>query len=237
MTAEGRQSRTSATKLKGIRACVFDAYGTLFDVNSAARAAQASLGGAWEPLAELWRSKQLQYTWLRGLGGRHADFWQVTGDALDFALATLQLEDAELRSRLMNLYLSLDAYPEVVETLHRLKMAGMKLAILSNGTPAMLAAASAHAGIDRFFDAVFSVEEVKVYKPHPAVYNLACERLNLSADEICFLSSNGWDAYSAKAFGFHVLWCNRSGQIAECIPETPDALIATLAELPGIVLN
>lgn len=237
MTTEGRQSRTQGTKLKGIRACVFDAYGTLFDVNSAARAAKTSLGDKWEPLAELWRSKQLQYTWLRGLGGRHADFWQVTGDALDFALSTFHIEDAELRFRLMKLYLTLEAYPEVCETLQRLKTAGIKLAILSNGTSAMLAAAAAHAGIDDLFDAILSVEEVKIYKPHPSVYNLACERLNLSADEICFLSSNGWDAYSAKAFGFRVLWCNRSGQMAERIPDTPDAQIARLTELPDIVLN
>ncbi len=128
-------------RLYGIEACVvFDAYGTLFDVNSAACAAQDSLGEKWQPLAELWRAKQLQYTWPRGLGGRHADFWQVTGEALDFALSTLQLEDPALRARLMNLYLVLSAYPEVPDTLKRLKAAGMKLAILSNGAPTMLAA-------------------------------------------------------------------------------------------------
>src|SRR5579863_9418233 len=188
-------------KLHGIQACVFDAYGTLFDVNSAARTAQDSLGEKWQPLAELWRAKQLQYTWLRGLGVRHADFWQVTGDALDFALASLQIEDAALRTRLMNLYLTPDAYPEVPSTLKRLKQSGMKLAILSNGTPGMLAAAVSNAGIADLFDAVFSVEEVKVYKPHPSVYRLACGRLEAAAERICFISSNGWDAYSAKAFG------------------------------------
>jgi 2-haloacid dehalogenase len=224
-------------RLYGIEACVFDAYGTLFDVNSAACAAQDSLGEKWQPLAELWRAKQLQYTWLRGLGGRHADFWQVTGEALDFALSTLQLEDPALRARLMNLYLVLSAYPEVPDTLKRLKAAGMKLAILSNGAPAMLAAAAANAGIADLVDAVLSVEEVKVYKPHAAVYRLACERLNVVAARICFLSSNGWDAYSAKAFGLRVLWCNRFGQVPERIPETPDAQIATLAELPDIVLG
>src|SRR5580700_9903088 len=156
-------------KLSHIEACVFDAYGTLFDVNSAAQGAQDSLGEKWQPLAELWRSKQLQYTWLRGLSGRHADFWQVTGDALDLALATLHIADPALRVRLMNLYLTLDAYPEVPEALKRLKAAGMKLAILSNGTPAMLASASASAGISEVFDAILSVEEVKVYKPHPSV--------------------------------------------------------------------
>lgn len=228
---------TMATKLHGIEACVFDAYGTLFDVNSAARTAQDQLGEKWQPLSELWRAKQLQYTWLRGLGGRHADFWQVTGDALDFAMATLRVDDPALRARLMNLYLALSAYPEVPSTLKRLKAEGMKLAILSNGTPVMLAAAAANAGIADLFDAILSVEEVKVYKPHPSVYGLVCERLNVKAARVCFLSSNGWDAYSGKAFGFRVLWCNRFGQAPERIPETPDAQIATLAELPDIVLG
>ncbi len=223
-------------EFRGIEACVFDAYGTLFDVNSAARSAQDSLAEKWQPLAELWRSKQLQYTWLRGLAGHHADFWQVTGEALDFAMSTMRLEDPELRDRLMNSYLVLDAYPEVADTLKRLRAAGMRLAILSNGTPTMLAAAAGNAGIIEMFDALLSVEEVKVYKPHPSVYKLACERLNVAAERACFLSSNGWDAYSAKAFGFRVLWCNRFGQPPERIPDAPDGQITTLAELPDIVL-
>jgi 2-haloacid dehalogenase len=226
-----------APKLHGIEACVFDAYGTLFDVSSAARSAQDALGEKWQPLAELWRAKQLQYTWLRSLAGHHADFWQVTGDALDFTLSTLQLDDPELRTRLMNLYLALSAYPEVPATLQRLKRAGMKLAILSNGSPAMLAAAAGHAGIADLLDAILSVEEVQVYKPHPSVYALVSERLNVVAERVVFVSSNGWDAYSAKAFGFRTLWCNRFGQAPERIPETPDAQIATLAELPDIILD
>jgi 2-haloacid dehalogenase len=137
----------------------------------------------------------------------------------------------------MNLYLVLSAYPEVPDTLKRLKAAGIKLAILSNGSPAMLAAAAANAGIADLLDAMLSVEEVKVYKPHPSVYGLACERLDVVAARVRFLSSNGWDAYSAKAFGFRALWCNRFGQAAERIPETPDAQIATIAELPDIVLG
>ncbi len=224
-----------ALRLEGIEACVFDAYGTLFDVNSAAQGCAESLGEKWQPLAELWRQKQLQYTWLRGLAGRHADFRQVTGEALDFALSTLHIENPALRARLMDLYLTLKAYPEVPETLKRLKTAGMKLAILSNGTPTMLDAAARNAGIADLFDAVLSVEEVQVYKPHPSVYRLACDRLRISARQICFVSSNGWDAYSAKAFGLHVLWCNRFRQQTERIPETPDAQIETLAELPEIV--
>jgi 2-haloacid dehalogenase len=223
-------------RLAGVEACVFDAYGTLFDVNSAARTAQNSLGERWQPLAELWRAKQLQYTWLRGLTGHHRDFWQVTGDALDFAMSTMHVEDSALHARPMKLYLVLNAYPEVPDVLTRLKTAGMKVAILSNGTPAMLTAA-ANAGIAELLDAVLSVEEVKVYKPHPSVYRLACERLKVATGQVCFVSSNGWDAYSAKAFGFRVLWCNRLGQCPERIPETPDAEIATLAALPDIVLH
>jgi 2-haloacid dehalogenase len=223
-------------KLAGIRACVFDAYGTLFDVNSAARAVQSTLGERWQPLAELWRSRQLQYTWLRSLGGRHVDFWQVTGEALDFAMAALKIEDGALRERLMGLYLQLTPYPEVGASLQQLKALGMKLAILSNGSPHMLAAAAESAGIAELLDAVLSVEEVGVYKPHPKVYQLACDRLGLQAGEICFISSNGWDAYSAKAFGMRVLWCNRFGQAEERIPETPDAQIASLEEVAGSLL-
>lgn len=224
-------------RLHGIEACVFDAYGTLFDVSSAARGAEDSLGEKWQPLAELWRAKQLQYTWLRSLAGRYVDFWQVTGDALDFAMFTLRIDDPKLRDRLMKLYLVVSAYPEVLETLERLRRAGIRLAILSNGSPAMLAAAAANAGIANLLDAILSVEEVKVYKPHPSVYALVCERLNMVAARVVFVSSNGWDAYSAKAFGFRTLWCNRFCQAPEQIPETPDAQIATLAELPDVILT
>lgn len=225
----------TALRLTGIRACVFDAYGTLFDVSSAAAQAKDALGGKWQPLAELWRAKQLQYTWLRSLAGRHADFWQVTGEALDFAMASLALDDPALRERLMQLYLSLGAYPEVGDTLTRLKAVGLKLAILSNGSPKMLSAAVDNAGIAKLLDAVLSVEDVGTYKPHPSVYRLAVDRLGVKADEICFVSSNGWDAFSARAFGLRVVWCNRFGQAAERIPERPDAEISTLSALPEIV--
>lgn len=221
--------------LTGVRVCVFDAYGTLFDVNSAAQQAQNSLHEKWQQLAEVWRTKQLQYTWLCSLTGRHVDFWQLTVEALEFALDSLKLRNAPLRDKLMELYLQLSAYPEVPNTLMRLKTGGLKCAILSNGSPRMLAAAVKSAGFKGVLDAVLSVEEVRVYKPHPAVYQLAVDRLGLDANEICFVSSNGWDAYSAKAFGFHVVWCNRSGQTPERIPETPDAEIRTLSDLPEIV--
>ena len=226
---------TTTPQLKNIDACVFDAYGTLFDFNSAASAARDELGEDWQRLSDLWRLKQLQYTWLRGLAQHHADFRQVTGDALDFALASLKIERPGLRDRLMSLYLQLAAYPEVPAMLRELKGRGMKLAILSNGTPPMLAAVVRNSGLEDVFDAVLSVEEVGVYKPHPSVYRLAAERLQIAPARICFLSSNGWDAYSAKAFGFRVIWCNRFGQAAERIPDTPDGEIADLSVLPAMV--
>ena len=223
--------------LPGIEACVFDAYGTLFDVNSAARSLRDELGPRWQPLAELWRTKQLQYTWLRGLGGFHADLWTVTSDALSFAFDTLKIDAPDLHGRLMTLYLSLNVYPDVIDTLKQLKSGGKRLAILSNGTPEMLASATAHSGIAGLLDAVLSVEEVGVFKPHPSVYQLASDRLQLAPDRICFLSSNGWDACAAKAFGFHVIWCNRFNQSPERIPEAPDGQITTLAALPDIVVS
>jgi 2-haloacid dehalogenase len=222
-------------RLTGIRACVFDAYGTLFDVGSVARGAQEALGEPWERFSDLWRAKQLQYTWLRGLAGRHADFWQVTGDALDFAMAAFGHRDPALRKRLMDLYLRLSVYPEVPDLLRCLKARGLKVAILSNGTPAMLASAVGHGGLRGLVDLVLSVEEAGVYKPHPAVYALATRHLSLRPEDICFLSSNGWDAYAAKACGFRVLWCNRSGQPSERLPWTPDGEIATLAPLPDLL--
>lgn len=218
-----------------IRLCVFDAYGTLFDVNSAARQAAAELGEKWAPLAELWRTKQLQYSWLRALMGRHADFWQVTGDALDFALESLRLRDDALRGRLMDLYLRLHAFPEVQRVLTRLKAAGQRTAILSNGAPRMLSAAAQNAGIEHLLDAILSVEEVGIYKPHPSVYRLAIDRFHCQPRNVCFVSSNAWDAYAAKAFGFNVAWCNRARQLPERLPEKPDWEIATLEQLPEVI--
>lgn len=223
--------------LSGIEACVFDAYGTLFDVSSVASGARDALGEQWQSLSDLWRTKQLQYTWLRGLSGHHADFWQVTGDALDFAMASLGIENPRVRDRLMKLYLEVSAYPEVPHMLQSLSDSGMKLAILSNGTPRMLEAAALNAGISNFFDVILSVEKVGTYKPHPSVYQLAPLQLNVSSRNICFISSNGWDAYSAKAFGFHVLWCNRFNQPPENIPDAPDGEINDLSYVPKLVLS
>ncbi len=221
--------------LAGIKACVFDAYGTLFDYASAAAGCRDLLGDQAERLTALWRDKQLQYTWLRAVQNRHADFWQVTGDALDYALEALDLADGALRERLMNLYLTLAAFPEVPEVLRRLKMAGLATAILSNGSPAMLRAAVAGAGIGGLLDDVLSVEAVGVYKPHPKVYQLAVDRLGAAAGTILFVSSNAWDAYAASAFGMRVAWCNRYAQRRERLPGHPDREIRTLAELPAIL--
>jgi len=221
--------------LPGIKVCVFDAYGTLFDYASAAARCRDALGDRLDALTVLWRDKQLQYTWLRGLQGRHADFCQVTGDALDFALETLGLADAGLRARLMDLYLTLDCFPEVPDVLRRLKAAGIKTAILSNGTPDMLDAAVRNAGIGKFLDAVLSVEAVGVYKPHPKVYHLAVDRFGIPAAAIAFQSSNAWDAWAASAFGMRVAWCNRYGQQPEHLPGKPDLEVKSLAELPALV--
>jgi 2-haloacid dehalogenase len=221
--------------LSGVRACVFDAYGTLFDFASAAEGCRDALGEHTDRLTNLWRDKQLQYTWLRAVAGRHADFWQVTGDALDFVLETLGIDDAALRDRLMRLYLSLRTFPEVALVLQQLKTAGLRTAILSNGSPQMLAAVVKGAKLDGLLDAILSVEEVGVYKPHPKVYQLAVDRLGIPATAIAFQSSNAWDAHAASAFGMQVVWCNRYGQRRERLPGAPNREVKSLAELPALV--
>jgi 2-haloacid dehalogenase len=218
--------------LRGIRACVFDAYGTLFDFASAANACRDN---KTDKLTALWREKQLQYTWLRAVQGRHADFWQVTQDALDFALETFTIDVAGLRDRLMRLYLELDAFPEVPGMLRKLKQAGLRTAILSNGLPRMLDAAVKRARLAELLDAVLSVEDVGIYKPHPKVYQLAVDRLEVPASAIAFQSSNAWDAYAASAFGMRTVWCNRYGQRRERLPGAPDREIKSLAELPELL--
>jgi len=222
-------------RFNGIQACVFDAYGTLFDFAAAARRCQDELGADVDRLTALWRDKQLQYTWLRAAQGRHADFWQVTGDALDFALETLGIDRPGLRDRLMTLYLALDPFPEVADVLERLKASGIRTAILSNGTPKMLKAAVESAKLESLLDSVLSVEDVGVYKPHPKVYQLAVDRLSMPASAISFQSSNAWDAHAASAFGMKVVWCNRYGQRRERLPGAPDFEVKSLSELPMII--
>ncbi len=221
--------------LSGIRACVFDAYGTLFDYASAVARCSDVPEAVRERLNAIWREKQLQYTWLRALQGRHADFWQVTGEALDFALETVGIDHGALRERLMSLYLHLDAFPEVPDVLARLKSAGLKTAILSNGSPEMLQAAVQHAKLSPLLDAVLSVEAVGVYKPHPKVYQLAVDHLGVESGAIAFQSSNAWDAWAASAYGLRVVWCNRYGQRPERLPGRPDREIRSLAGLLGLL--
>ena len=220
-----------------VRACVFDAYGTLFDFASAAARCDDMLGGNAAEVSALWRDKQITYTWLRGLQGLHADFWQVTGDALDFTLETLGIADPTLRTRLMGLYRELECFPEVPDMLRRLKAAGFATAILSNGSPQMLGDLVAGSGLSELLDHVLSVEEVGVFKPHPSVYQLAVDRLGVPASAIAFQSSNAWDAHAASAFGMRVVWCNRYGQRRERLPGSPDREIRTLAELPALLVR
>jgi 2-haloacid dehalogenase len=218
-----------------IGACVFDAYGTLFDVHSAVGRSGGALGVKAGPVSALWRQKQLEYTWLRSLMGAYADFWQLTGEGLDYALAANGIADAELRQRLMDLYLSLEAYPDVPDALDRLRSAGRKTAILSNGAPNMLQAAVETAGLGSRLDATLSVDELRTFKPDPRVYQLAVDRLGVEAARICFVSTNGWDAAGAAYFGFQVAWLNRFGQQPERLPGAPAAVIETLAELPDLL--
>jgi 2-haloacid dehalogenase len=221
----------SVQRLEGVSACVFDAYGTLFDFASAAARCEDVPAEKRGALTALWRDKQLQYTWLRSLQDRYADFWQVTGEALDFALESLGLEAPGLRARLMELYLGLEPFPEVPDVLRALRARGFKTAILSNGSPAMLTTLVERAGLADAFDAVLSVDAVGVFKTHPKVYQHALDSLRLPAEAITFQSSNAWDAHGASDFGMRVVWCNRYGQRRERLPGAPDAEVRTLAEI------
>ena len=217
--------------MPAIRGYVFDAYGTLFDVHSVVEAGRALTA---DPLAlsTLWRQKQLEYTWLRALMGRYEDFWAVTEAALRHSVRRLQLRAGEddIR-RLMDAYLSLACFPEVPAALARLQ--GRPCAILSNGSPRMLAAAVASSGLGRHLQHVLSVDTVKTYKPAPAVYALGPRALGVEAGQLLFVSSNAWDVAGAKAFGYQVAWCNRTGAPAEELGVFPDLVITRLDELPG----
>jgi 2-haloacid dehalogenase len=224
--------------LTAIEACVFDAYGTLLDVRSATARLSHELDGKAEQVGALWRQRQLEYTWLRSLMGRHGDFWAVTSDALDHAFGALGLRgDDDLKSRLMDAYLSLDAYPDVAPTLAELRRAGLRTAILSNGTPAMLKAGVRSARIGDSLDAVLSIEDVGIYKPHPSVYQLACDRLGLERDKICFVSSNGWDVAGAATFGFQTVWLNRFDQERDRLPGEPRLVLRGLDALPALITH
>lgn len=218
-----------------IDTCIFDAYGTLFDVAGAARAAAAEPGGealaeAWPELAGHWRDRQLQYTWLRSLAGDHADFAAVTADALDWAMERMALAGGELRARLLTLYDVLPAYPEAAGALGALRAAGHRTAILSNGTPAMLASAIEASGLGEF-DAVISAEEAGIYKVSPRVYDLVEARLGTRPERVTFVSANGWDAAGAASYGFRAIWVNRRGEPVERLPGRPARILADLSGL------
>ena len=222
-----------------MRTCVFDAYGTLFDVASAARRAAEGPGGAplaevWPALSADWRAKQLQYTWLRAVTGDHADFWQVTQDGLDWAMERAGLNDPVMRETLLALYWELEAYPEASEMLAALKGAGHRTAILSNGSPDMLEGAVDFAGIGGRLDAVLSVEDVGVFKPHAKVYDMVGARFGGSPGDVLFVSSNGWDAACAAAYGFETVWVNRAGEPVDRLPGRPHHVLTDLTNVPGL---
>jgi len=222
-------------QLEGIRACVFDAYGTLFDFASAAARCADVPDQKLAALTSLWREKQLQYTWLRSMQETFADFWEVTEDALEYTLDTLGIASPELQRKLMELYLTPAPFPEVPSALTQLRQAGFKTAILSNGSETMLQSAVSAGGLTGLFDAVLSVDAVKVFKPHPRVYAYGLEKLGLRADEVSFQSSNAWDAYGASHFGLRAVWCNRYGHRPERLPGAPDREVRSLSELPELL--
>lgn len=223
-----------------VTTCVFDAYGTLFDVAAAARQAAAdgrfpALADRWGEVADLWRLKQLQYTWLRAIANAHADFWEVTQNGLDWALdATGLAGDPALRERLLVLYRELQAYPEVPGVLAALKQAGLQTAILSNGSPGMLNDAVRSAGIGDMLDVVLSVESVGVFKPAAAVYDLVEQRFGCARTEVLFVSSNGWDVGCASGYGFRTAWVNRAGDPVDRLPWLPNDIVNDLSSIPDL---
>ena len=223
-----------------ITTCVFDAYGTLFDVAAAARTVAGEPGRSefasqWPKLAEIWRAKQLQYTWLRAITDEHTDFWTVTQNGLDFALDALGLhKDAELRERLLSLYWELQAYDEVPEMLAVLKAKGFATAILSNGSPDMLDGAVRSAGLSAYLDAILSVQSVGVFKPDRRVYDLVGVHFGCTKDQVLFVSSNGWDAAAASGYGFSCVWVNRAGDPVDRLPWAAPHQMQDLTEIPKL---
>jgi 2-haloacid dehalogenase len=225
-----------------IPTCIFDAYGTLFDVAAAARQAAAEPGReafakVWQKLANDWRLKQLQYTWLRAVADAHTDFWTVTQDGLDWALEANNLTDPDLRTRLLALYWELSAYPEVPAMLGALKKAGLNTAILSNGSPDMLEGAVKSAGLTEVLDDVLSVQSVGVFKPHHSVYALVNKRFSCTSDQVLFVSSDGWDAACATGYGFQTVWVNRAGEPVDRLPWIPANTLPDLTTIPALAAS
>lgn len=223
--------------------CVFDAYGTLFDVDAAARklaldsAWVEKLGAHWQELSAVWRATQLNYSWLRAITSTHVDFWQVTQDGLDYALEQVGLGDeADLRARLLDLYWHLSAFEDAGQMLRELKSKGVPCAILSNGSPDMLAAAVAHAGLGDLLEAVLSVEQVGVFKPDGRVYDLVGNRFGCDREGVLFVSSNGWDVAGAAGYGFATVWVNRAGLPMDRLADRPDHVVDDLSGIVDIAL-
>jgi len=218
----------STLALKDVKHAVFDAYGTLFDVHSAAAQHQKKLGDKAQAVSTLWRTKQLEYTWLRSLMHRYVNFAQVTREALDYALESHGIEDESLRQDLLNAYHQLSCYPEVPEILQKLKQQGLGTSILSNGSFEMIESGVRNSGLKELLDGVFSVETIRIFKPDPQVYQLAVDQLGCDPQEILFFSSNAWDVSGSATFGFQAVWVNRFGQAPERLPGNPVLEIKSL---------
>ena len=212
------------------KAIVFDAYGTLFDVNSAAEKSKDKIGNKWENFANFWRTTQLEYTWLRSLMKKHKNFWQITEDSLDKSMETFQI-DKSLRNDLLSLYKELSPYPEVKNVLENLKKKSFKLAILSNGTPELLNHLVKSSDLENLFDDIFSVEEVKIYKPDPKVYDIPVNKYKVSKGEITFLSANTWDVSGAGNYGYNSIWVNRNNSVFDKLDYKPKNEVKNLKQL------
>ena len=220
--------------MKNIKAIIFDAYGTLFDVNSAAEKCKDKIGDKWEPFANFWRTTQLEYTWLRSLMGRHKDFWQITEDSLDKSMKAFNI-DSSMKNELLNLYKILSPYKEVPETLKALKEKKFKLAILSNGTPSLLDELVKSNSLDNLFDDLFSIEEVGIYKPNSKVYDIPIKKYRIKKNEIAFLSANTWDVSGGGNYGYKSIWVNRNNNIFDNLDYVPQNQIKNLSELLNLI--
>ena len=220
--------------MKNIKAIIFDAYGTLFDVNSAAEICKDKIGDRWEPFANFWRTTQLEYTWLRSLMRRHKDFWQITEDSLDKSMKAFSI-DPKMKNELLNLYTTLSSYKEVPETLKILKEKKFKLAILSNGTPSLLNQLIKSNNLDNLFDDLFSIEDVKIYKPDPKVYDIPIKKYQIEKNEVAFLSANTWDVSGGGNYGYNSIWVNRNKNVFDKLDYTPNFEIRDLSKLIDII--
>tara|TARA_B100001057_G_scaffold128111_1_gene127172 strand:+ start:907 stop:1569 length:663 start_codon:yes stop_codon:yes gene_type:complete len=220
--------------MKKIKVIIFDAYGTLFDVNSAAEKCKEKIGDKWEGFANYWRTTQLEYTWLRSLMKKHENFWQVTEDSLDKSLLAFKINPS-MRSELLNLYKILNTFPEVKEVLKCLKQKKFKLSILSNGTPDLLNELVKSNNLEKIFDDIFSIEDVGIYKPDAKVYDMPIKKYNIAKNEIVFLSANTWDVSGAGNFGFNAIWVNRNNNIFDKLDYIPHNEIKNLKELLKLI--